>query len=259
MTPIEQLARLSEEKGLKPVERRVGTDGACKIFDFPKPMPRAVRELGRKLDGLDYHYWRAGDEGLKEGFSDFERGEDIHFPAELFSLRRLRFYLRKYKFQWDSWRSDQHVAALERQFARPGAAKVTLDSDMIGPETDEWDRIEAANGVLSDELTKAVANHGLRLHWSYGDSKDWRVIVGMPSEDQLAQFISTDANAGLARELINLIGRTVELKNGFKFYMELDSDERVNADEGWFFRIKGDPQPGREFVFNSKGESLAHA
>lgn len=257
MTPIEQLVRVAEDRGLKPVERRVGTEGACKIFAFSKPMPKSVRELGCNMNGLDYHYWMAGDEGLKEGFGDFERGEDIHFPAALLSARRLKFYRRKYKLQWQSWQDDRLVTKLKRRWRKPDTPRVHLDSDIIGPDTDEYQKIEAASALVSEKITKAAVEHGCKLYWSYGDSRAWRVIIAITTEAELKKFALGAANVNFARWLIQLIGSVVDLDEDFKLYMEIDSDERVNAAEGWFFRIKSDPQPGRELMFELKGNSLS--
>ncbi len=259
MTPIEQLVRISERQGLKPVERRVGTHGARKIYEFSKPMPKYVRELGCTFDDLSYNYWAAGDEGLKEGFGDIEQLQDIEFPADLLSMRRLRFYLRKLKFRWKFWRDDRLVSALKREWRKPDAHPVHLDSDLIGPKTGEYQRIEAASALVSEKLTSAIQQRGFKLYWSYGDSSAWRAIVAIPTESALARFVSTAQFPDFAREVVDLIASTVQLERDFKLYIELDSDERVNAAEGWFFRIKSDPKPDREFLFDSKGQRISNA
>jgi len=258
VTPVEQLIRVSQELGLNPVEKRVGTTGARKIFEFSRPMPNAVRELGCRLEGLSYHYWQAGEEGLKEGFGDLERLEDIEFPAALVSVRRLKFHLRRIMFDWNSWRSDRLEAKLARTWRKPGSPKVLLNADLIGPATDEYERIEAASSVVSEKITKVVAQRHLRLWWSYGDSDGWRVIIGIPTESQFAEFTTHDLDS-FATELSGLIGSVVEFTEKFQLYVELDTDERVEANEGWFFRIKSDPQPRREFVFDQSGKRLSQS
>jgi hypothetical protein len=132
-------------------------------------------------------------------------------------------------------------------------SKAQLNSDIIGPENDEYDRIEAASNIIGEKIGKLASDHGYKLWWSWGDSNAWRVIVGIPTETEFAQLTSTGADTELARKIVSLIGSTVELNEGFKLYMELDTDERVNANEGWFFRIKSEPSREQVFVW-SEGE-----
>ncbi len=136
--------------------------------------------------------------------------------------------------------------------------KPYLNLDLVGPDNDEWDRIEAANAVLIEVLETAVAEHGYRLWWSSGDSFSWRLIIGIPSEEDLRNFINSGAKDA-AVSWVGLIANVVRLDPAFKLYIEVDSDERVNAEEGWFFRVKSDPQPDRELIFVWNGSSLIHA
>lgn len=138
--------------------------------------------------------------------------------------------------------------------------KAQLNVDIIGPGNDEYDRIEAASNVVGKKLSQAVEDRGYRLWWSWGDSRSWRVIIGIPTEKGLAGLLASAAQLnGFARELIDLIGSVVALETDFKLYVELDSDERVDANEGWFFRVKSEALPGRErhFIRNDKRLSRA--
>jgi hypothetical protein len=135
-----------------------------------------------------------------------------------------------------------------------------LDVDVIGLGNEEFDRIEAASAVVSEKLSRAVENRGYRLWWSSGDSNSWRVIIGIPTEDELAGLLSNKADLDLfAHELMDLIGSVVALKTVFKLYLEVDSNERVDAHEGWFFRVKSVPPRSRErhFIRNDKRFSRA--
>lgn len=257
MTPIEQLVRASEADGVQLVEHLVGTEGARKIFECARPMPKAVRELGFKLDGLHYSYWMAGNEGLKEGFGDWNRAQDIHFPAALFSTRRVTFYLRRYKLRRQFARDRRLTSRLTREWQQPNAPKVHLNSDLISPETNEYLKISAANSLVSAKLTKASEARRLDLHWSYGDSRSWRVIAAIPTESELEECVSAKGYSGFANDVLESVESIVELDDGFRLYLELDSNERVNGAEGWFFRIKGDPRTGREFAFEKKENSFS--
>jgi len=42
----------------------------------------------------------------------------------------------------------------------------------------------------------------------------------------------------------------VQLADGFCLTIDIDSDERVKAAEGWFFRLRGDGPAGQSFSFN---------
>lgn len=239
---------------LQLTESHVGTEGARRIFESAKPMPRSVRKLGCTLDGLDHHFWMAGDAGLKEGFGGFARGEDIHFPAGLFSIRRLAFYLRQYGLRRRFRSVDQRAARLKRQWRKSAAPSVRLDSDLIGLGTPECARIVAATDLVSEKLTRVVRRRGCELHWSWGDSRSWRVILAILTEAELSMIVSGDALAGLGGEVTRTIKTVVDLDEAFELYLELDSDERVNASEGWFLRLKSDPQPGRGFTFDGSGQ-----
>jgi hypothetical protein len=138
-------------------------------------------------------------------------------------------------------------------------SKVKLDTELVGPETDEFNRIERAAAIVSDRVGTLVERRWLKLHWSWGDSNAWRVIIAIPTETQFSEFVASQSLADLAAEIVGVIGEVVELNDGFKFYLELDSDERVRSHEGWFFRLKSDPKPGREFVFAWNGENLVSA
>lgn len=136
-----------------------------------------------------------------------------------------------------------------------GMTKAQLNSDLIGPESDEYDRIEAASRIVSEKLEHATQERGFRLWWSWGDSNGWRVIIGISTEDELTALLASHLDlAAFAHELIELIGSVVELDTSFKLYLELDSDERVDANEGWFFRVKSEPWPGRERLFIQNGK-----
>ena len=135
--------------------------------------------------------------------------------------------------------------------------KLHLNSDLIRAGDGQYERCERANSVVTNEVDRALAKHGLRLWWSCGDSKSWRVIIGTPSEAELTAFTSIDADAATAREITNLIGKTFELNDGFKMYMELDSDERVNSSGGWLDRIRS--EPSREQIFVWDGKALSRA
>lgn len=148
---------------------------------------------------------------------------------------------------------------LQPEWAR-GMTKAQLNSDLISPGSGEWDRIEAANHVVSEKLENATQERGFRLRWSSGDSNTWRVIIGIPTEEELTALLVSHADlAAFAHELIELIGSVVTLATGFKLYMEFDSDERVDANEGWFFRVKSQPRPSRERLFIRNGKRLSRA
>jgi hypothetical protein len=138
-------------------------------------------------------------------------------------------------------------------------SRLLLDSDLIGPENDIYERIEIASGEISKPASRIVGRFNGKLHWSWGDSKGWRLIIGFATEAELARLISSPAANKLAAEIIEVLGDALVLDPKFKLYIELDSDERVNANEGWFFRMKSDPQPGRELTFNNSGERLSLA
>ena len=257
MTPIEQLVHISKETGLTPIEQGVDTDDVRKVFEFSRPMPESVRNLGCE-QGLYFNYWRSG-EGIKEGFSDSERLQEIEFSAPLFSEPWLSFYRRLFRLRWQRWQDRKLVSRLKREWRKPGTATVHLDSELIGHETDEYQRIEAASELVSEKVTKAAQHRGLKLYWSYGDSNGWRIIIAIPTESELTQFISNGAYAEFALEIIEIVRSLVALDDGFKFYMELDSEERVNGAEGWCLRVHGNAEPGREFVFDVKGNRLSNA
>ena len=133
---------------------------------------------------------------------------------------------------------------------------IQLNSDLVGPETDEFDRIEDASGRVSDILEETFDSPHCKVHWSWGDSTAWRIILGVPTENDLKGLVSSGADAALATRLAKIIGQVVELNDGFQLFLELDSDERVKASEGWFFRLKSEPMPGREKLFVWNGERL---
>jgi hypothetical protein len=138
--------------------------------------------------------------------------------------------------------------------------KAQLNSKFIASGSGEYDRIEAASNVVSEKLTQATEDRGYRLWWSWGDSRSWRVIIGIPTEEGVADLLGNRSRLnGFAHELIDMIGSVVALEADFKLYLELDSDERVDANEGWFFRIKSEPRPSRErqFIRNDKRFSRA--
>jgi hypothetical protein len=257
VTPIEQLVHISKETGITPTEHRVGTDGAPEVFEFSKPMPESVRNLGCE-QGLYYNYWRAA-EGIKEGFADSDRLQDIEFTAPLFSEPWFNFYRRLFKLRWNRWQDRRTVSKLKREWRKPGTATAHLDSELIGPRTGEYQRIEAASELVSEKVSEVAQVRGFKLYWSYGDSNGWRVIVAIPTESELTQSISNGAYADFALELIEIVRSVVALDDGFKFYMELDSEERVNAAEGWCFRVHGNAEPGREFVFDVRGNRVSNA
>ena len=136
-------------------------------------------------------------------------------------------------------------------------SKFQLNLDIVGPENDEFDRAEEAAGLVSDLLEESFEAPHRRIHWSWGDSNSWRIILGVPTEQDLTGIVSSEADAALANRLVQIIGSVIALNEGFSLFLELDSDERVNANEGWFFRIKS--EPSREQVFVWSEGKLARA
>lgn len=58
-----------------------------------------------------------------------------------------------------------------------------------------------------------------------------------------------DQRLALANRIVPIIARTVQLAEGFRLTIDIDSDERVNANEGWFFRLRGEGPEGQGFAF----------
>jgi len=145
------------------------------------------------------------------------------------------------------------IERLQRRLRKPGAAKAYLDSELIGPQTDAYQAIEAASALVSKKLDRVIQRYNYKPRWSHGDSKGWRVIVSMSTEAELKRAIIGKTLRNLASEIAQTINTAVVLDDAFTLYVELDSDERVNRSEGWFFRLKSDPQKGREFVFDASG------
>ena len=136
-------------------------------------------------------------------------------------------------------------------------SKVQLNLDIVGPDNDEFDRAEEAASLVNDILEETFESPQRRVHWSWGDSNSWRIILGVPTEADVAGLASSEADAALASRLVQIIGTVVELNEGFRLFLELDSDERVKAHEGWFFRLKS--KPSREHIFVWSGEKLSRA
>jgi hypothetical protein len=136
-------------------------------------------------------------------------------------------------------------------------SKVQLNLDIVGPDNDEFDRAEEAASRVNDMLEETFEAPERRVHWSWGDSNSWRVILGVPTEADLTGLVSSEADAALATRLVQIIGTVVELNEDFRLFLELDSNERVNANEGWFLRLKSDP--GREQIFVWNREKLSRA
>ncbi|HET8749983.1 MAG TPA: hypothetical protein VFM42_04500, partial [Sphingomicrobium sp.] len=51
------------------------------------------------------------------------------------------------------------------------------------------------------------------VHWSWGDSTSWLIILGVPSEADVAGLISSEAVAALASQLVQIIGSVVALND----------------------------------------------
>lgn len=249
MTPIQRLVEVCEACGLTPLRSPNDDHGPERTFAFNRPMPKSVRKMGKALSDLEHNFWMAGENGLTEGFSDFKRNDSVQFPAPMFSMERLGYYFRRFKLRMWKRRNDRLVSQLKRQMGAPNTPKVHLDSSRIGPTTSEYQKIEAANAIIFEKVSEAAEAQAFRLRWSYGNSSHWRVILSVGSEEELMGCIAEQRYAGFARKVVGLIEEVVQLAPSFKLYTELDSDERVTAAEGWFFRLKADPQPGREFVF----------
>lgn len=256
MTPIQRLVEVCEACGSTLLRSPKDDHGTESTFAFNQPMPKSVRKMGKSLSDLDYNFWMAGENGLKEGFSDFQRNESVQFPAPLFSMERLGFYVRRLSLRMWKSRNDRLVSQLKRQMRAPNSPKVHLDSSRIGPTTSEYQKIEAANAIIFEKVSEAAEAQAFRLRWSYGNSSCWRVILSVGSEEELKGCVAERRYASFAGKLVGLLEELVQLDPAFKLHTEIDSDERVTAAEGWFFRLRADAQSGREFVFELDGGVL---
>ena len=127
-----------------------------------------------------------------------------------------------------------------------------LDISLVGPENDEYERIEAASRALFPVISKIASEVGGQLHWSYGDSNAWRVIVGLKTEMAVQSFLEGSVSRNFVTNLVSALERSIALDPDFRLFVEIDSDERVNAEEGWFMRIKSDETAERTIVFARK-------
>jgi hypothetical protein len=124
-----------------------------------------------------------------------------------------------------------------------------LDFTKVGPNTDEYDRIKRVQQLSWVSLSQVVEKRGFRLPWTYGDSQNWGLIIAIPTENELTEFLTSAALQELAEEISDQLVKIVAFNAGFILRIEFDSDERVRSNEGWGFRIKGSAQPGREVKF----------
>lgn len=257
MTPIEQLAEIAGACGLAGNERREGSTGKVRVFEFDRPMPAAVRRAGLALGGIRSLYWQAGHDGpLKEGFTDEEGWEKVYFPAKLFSLRRLEFRYRQLKGCIAVRRSRLHEAQFMRRLERPASPPIQVDRSRIGLKSDEYARISAASNVVSRRITGLVEPRSLRNCWCYGDSSYWSLVLSLPTETDFDAFMRSDQLDCLAADLLSAISESVIPSEGFTLTIDIDTDERVKAAEGWFLRLRGAGQPGCSFAWQLENDRL---
>lgn len=243
-TPIERLVSLAASEGLTARETRTGTTGAKRIFAFDRPMTRAVRRAGRRDPQLTPIFWALGtDNSLREGFEHRATWEQAHFPVPFWSMARLKFHLRQARFQRDIARSRRQEERIRTALDQPDAKPLLLDRNAVSPGSGEYQRISAATSVVWRRVSADLAPEGLKAAWCYGDSHTWGFIIAVPSEQSRRELMGAEHLSALARRLIDLLAQTVVLADDFTLRLEIDSDERVNAAEGWQFRLRGDGPP----------------
>ena len=178
------------------------------------------------------------------------RGESLKFLASLFQKAGLAARWRQFRIrqrQAAEWRAELR---LRSTLGEPGAGAIALDRQHIGPESHEYTRVSAAASVVSQRISADLAASGLRCHFCYGDSHGWGLVVGARDERQARELMGEDHRIALANCLLPIIVRTVQLADDFSLTIDIDSDERVKAAEGWFFRLRGDGPTGQSFSFN---------
>ncbi len=161
------------------------------------------------------------------------------------TARWRQFRIRQ--FQAAQWRAESR---LRSALYEPGTAAVALDRQLIGADSDEYARVSAAASVVSQRISADLAASGLQCWFCSGDSRNWGLVVGARDERQARELMSEDRRIALANRLLPIIARTVQLADGFCLTIDIDSDERVKAAEGWFFRLRGDGPAGQSFSFN---------
>lgn len=256
-SPVEQLVALAARDGMVVREQRVGTAQRKRIFEFDRPMSRAVRRVGRSHPALEPMLWALGtDNSLREGFADRPGWEEVHFPVPFWSLARLRFRLRQARMRRDTVRRHRQEERLRAALERPGARPLWLDRNLVSPRSGEYERISAATSVIWRKVSTHLAAEGWNAAWCYGDSHTWGFIIAVPTERHWRDLVGGDGLEALASRLIDLAADTIILADDFTLRLEIDSDERVQAAEGWQFRLRGDGRPEAESVWRVRGGSV---
>lgn len=256
-TPVEQLVALAALDGLVAREKRVGTSQRMRIFEFDRPMSKAVRRAGRCDQELTPIFWALGtDNSLREGFEHRAAWEQAHFPVPFWSLARLKFRLRQARFRRDTDKRRRQEQRIRTTLQRPDAKPLLLDQNAVGPGSGEYQRISAATSVVWHRISADLVPEGLKAAWCYGDSHTWGFIIAVPSERQRRELMDADRLAALAGRLIGVVGQTVVLADDFTLRLEIDSDERVRAAEGWQFRLRGDGRPEAVSVWRVRAGSV---
>lgn len=257
VSPIERLVALAADEGLTARETRTGTTGAKRIFAFDRPMTRAVRRAGRCDPELATIFWALGtDDSLREGFEHRATWEQAHFPVPFWSLARLKFRLRQARVRRNTAAMHRRELQLQTVLSRTGAAPALLDRGKVGPDTHEYERMSAARAVVWQRAQQDLASDGLGVPWCYGDSHNWMFVISVSTEQEWRAALGGDRLAALAGRLVRTLMRTVLLADDFTLRLEIDSDERVNAAEGWQFRLRGDSRPEAVSIWRMHGGSV---
>ncbi|GEM_PF-1869722 len=221
-----------------------------RVIAFSGAMPRSVRRTGENDATLEPTFWQAGYDGpLVEGFKDPLNRESIQFSVSLLSHRRLKFRLRQVWMRLRLAAARRREDHIKRELLRPGAVPVLLARGKIGLASDEYAKISAASSVVWRRVTSLLDKEGYRCCFCYGDSHEWGFIVAAQSEAMVRQILAGDELPELATRLIEIVAQTVIPAEDFRCTLALDSDERVQANEGWQFRLKGEGPHGQSFAF----------